>query len=429
MRRLSLRLLPDPRRVVVLPFQIAIEPRSLNPTDLPRARRIAERVASLPEDVIEEQFAHLLANFHHRHRSLERIIDARILQIGRILDSCGPLSVTAKRFIAAHFCHEYSPEAAALFNPSIIRHHTQPEGADASVRFILSLRSVGEGHVSSISFRTGVWEPHVNFEIDPAADLAQVAEAADPSALVNTDGSVTIVRQEGTPLREFLIFPMTPAQRNGVEDLRLTGFVDEDGAASYYGTYTAYSGSSITSELLETPDFKTFNLRPLRGAAAMNKGMALFPRRIDGKYAMLSRIDNEHLYVSFSDDIAVWETADRILGPKYPWEFIQVGNCGAPMEIDEGWLVITHAVGAMRQYSLGACLLDKKDPRVLIARSARPIMLPDQDERAGYVPNVVYTCGALLVGREVMLPYGIADCMVGFAGTSVDELLATMAPA
>ncbi len=429
MRRLSIKLLPDPRRVVVLPFQIAIEPRSLNPTDLPRAKRIAERVAALPENEIEQQFARLLNHFHHRHRSLERIIDRRVLQIAGILESCGPLTVTAKRFIAAHFCHEYSPEAAALFNPSIIRHHTQPGGSTASVRFILSLRSVGEGHVSSISFRTGVWEPHINFEIDPAADLAQVGEVADPLAFGNDDGSVSVVRPEGTPLREFIIFPMTPAQRNGIEDLRLTEFVEEDGSVLYYGTYTAYSGGSITSELLFTPDFQTFTLRPLRGAAALNKGMALFPRRIGGKFAMLSRIDNEHLYVSYSDDIYYWENAKRILGPKYPWEFIQVGNCGAPMEIDEGWLVIMHAVGAMRQYSISACLLDKDDPSKIIARSAKPILLPDQDERAGYVPNVVYSCGALLVGRELMLPYGIADCMVGFAGTTVDELLESMEPA
>ncbi len=426
LRRLPLRLKPDPGRVVVRPFNIAAEPRDLTATDLPRASRIVDRVARLGAAEIADAYDALWRSFHPRHRFLLRILDRRIEQLDAIIDCCGALDLTAKRLVAAHFCHEYSFQSSALFNPSIVPHYRQQDVPMGGVRFILSLRSVGEGHISSVNFRTGVWTPGDGLEIEPAPAAAQVAEA-DPRALYDEHGAVLLTRPPDLPLNELVIFPMTPAQRNGVEDLRLTLFTDDDGTQTYYGTYTAYSGNAISSELLVTPDFQSFRMLPLRGAAAVNKGMALFPRRIGGKYAMLARVDNEHIYLARSDDLASWADAERIIGPKFPWEFVQMGNCGAPIEIAEGWLVLTHAVGAMRQYALGACLLDRDDPSRLLARTPAPIMQPSDDEREGYVPNVLYTCGCLTLGRDLLIPYGISDFMTGFAVTTVDDILAMMA--
>ena len=428
LRRLPLRLKPDPRRVVVRPFNIAAEPRDLTPTDLPRASRIVDRVARLDTAAVAEAYDTVWRSFHPRHRFLLRVLDRRIEQLGSIIDCCGALDLTARRLVAAHFCHEYSFESSALFNPSIVPHYRQEDVPDGSIRFILSLRSIGEGHISSVNFRTGLWTPGDGLEIEPASDAAQVAETPGPYGLYDEHGAVLLSRPPDLPLNELVIFPMTPAQRNGVEDLRLTLFTDDDGAKAYFGTYTAFSGAAIASELLITPDFHSFRMLPLRGSAAVNKGMAFFPRRIDGAYAMLARIDNEHIYIARSTDLANWTDAVRVIEPKYPWEFVQLGNCGSPVEIDEGWLVLTHGVGAMRQYALGACLLDRKDPSRLVARTPAPIMQPSDDEREGYVPNVLYTCGFLVRGRSVLIPYGISDFMTGFAVTTVDALLEMMRP-
>lgn len=428
-RRLPVRLKPDPRRVVVRPFNIAAEPRDLSPTDLPRARRIVDRVARLGAAETAEAYQSVLRLFDSRHRSLVRILDRRIDQLGAIIDCCGSLDETARRLVAAHFCHEYSFESSALFNPSIVPHYRQSDAPDGAIRFILSLRSVGEGHISSITFRTGLWTPGDGLALEPAPDAAEVAETPDPHTLYDENGAVLLARPPDLPLNELVVFPMTPAQRNGVEDLRLTLFTDDDGEKTYYGTYTAYSGAGIASELLITPDFQSFRLLPLRGPAAVNKGMALFPQRIGGAYAMLARVDNEHIYLARSTDIGTWSEAVRIIGPKFPWEFVQMGNCGPPIEIDEGWLVLTHAVGPMRQYALGACLLDRDDPSRVIARTPAPIMQPSDDEREGYVPNVLYTCGFMASGRHVLIPYGISDFMTGFAVSTVDDLLGMMSPA
>ncbi len=426
--RLPFRLKPDPARVVVRPFNIAVEPRDLNPTNLPRAQRIVDRVARMPEAAIADEYEKMLVLFRHRHRSLERVLDSRLTQLQALAGNVAGLSLNAQRFIAAHFCHEYSFESSALFNPSIVAHYDQRGEGDGSVRFILSLRSVGEGHISSINFRTGVWAADGSVAMEEALDLAQVAEPA-VGATYDDRGALTIVRPPDIPLNELVIFPMTAAQRNGVEDLRLTAFTEDSGEITYFGTYTAYSGMAIGSELLETKDFRTFRMQKLSGPAAVNKGLALFPRRIKGDYAMLTRIDNEHIYLSRSRDVAHWERSERVIGPKYPWEFVQMGNCGAPIETDAGWLVLTHGVGAMRQYALGAFLLDLENPSRLIARTPEPIMKPSDDERKGYVPNVLYTCGMLKLGERILIPYGISDVMTGFATTTVDELMALMAPA
>jgi predicted GH43/DUF377 family glycosyl hydrolase len=233
--------------------------------------------------------------------------------------------------------------------------------------------------------------------------------------------------EDGYSLSETVIFPSTPAQRNGMEDLRLVRFVDDDGAITWFGTYTAYSGGGIRQELLHTRDFRSFGLDPFRGPAGTGKGMALFPRRVDGRYAMLGRADNETISLSFSNDLYEWLTGTTIIAPRWPWEFVQIGNCGSPIELEEGWLVLTHGVGPMRNYALGACLLDRDDPSKLLGRMTWPLIRPDATERKGYVPNVVYSCGALLHGRMLVLPYAVADSFTTFATMPVDRLLAAMA--
>jgi predicted GH43/DUF377 family glycosyl hydrolase len=257
----------------------------------------------------------------------------------------------------------------------------------------------------------------------PEPPFAVAVDGANPVA--GLSGDVTVQRREQVSLSGSVLFPFTAAQRNGLEDLRLVRF--EDGAETcYYGTYTAYSGASIASELLVTRDFKTFTLRPISGAASGGKGMALFPRRIGGRYAMIGRQDHENLYFMESDDLVHWEGGDRLMAPKHSWELVQIGNCGAPIELEEGWLLLTHGVGAMRQNAIGAALLDKDNPRRVIGRLARPLLSPMDEIRAGYVPNVVYTCGALANGRQLFLPYGVADSSVAFCIVDLDELVAEM---
>jgi predicted GH43/DUF377 family glycosyl hydrolase len=235
-----------------------------------------------------------------------------------------------------------------------------------------------------------------------------------------------MLRDPSCALSETVIFPVTPSQRNGIEDLRLVRFVEEDGSAIYHGTYTAFSGQGIHQELLTTRDFHSFDLTPIHGHAAGGKGMALFPRRVGGRYAMLGRRDNETISLLFSDSLHTWEDGTQVIAPRWPWEFVQVGNCGSPIEIEEGWLVLTHGVGAMRNYTLGACLLDRADPTKLLARLPTPLVWPDAGERAGYVPNVTYSCGAMVHGRTLVLPYAIADTLTTFATMPLGALLAAM---
>ncbi|MGE3867825.1 MAG: glycoside hydrolase family 130 protein, partial [Hyphomonadaceae bacterium] len=329
-----------------------------------------------------------------------------------------------KELIGAYFCHEYSYAAAALMNPSIVPHFDQSGLQPGSQRFILSLRAVGEGHISSIAFREGIVAADGGLTLMPQPPFAVAVDGVDPDRTAS--GEVIAHRRDAVSLSGAVIFPFTPAQRNGLEDLRLVRFAEADGSIVYYGTYTAYSGAAIASELLITQDFRTFTLRPMAGAATASKGMALFPRRIDGGYAMIGRQDNESLYLMRSNDLVRWDGGDLLMTPVHPWELVQIGNCGSPIEIDEGWLLLTHGVGAMRQYSIGAALLDKHDPRRVLARTAKPLLSPIDENREGYVPNVVYTCGALLNGRTLFMPYGVADSTVAFCTIDVDELLAEM---
>jgi predicted GH43/DUF377 family glycosyl hydrolase len=421
LNRQNLYLRPDPARVVVRPFRPATEPRDLNPTDKTRANHIVERVLRLDADSTARQLSEVLENFEGRHRNLLEIFETRAADMEEAFEPHAQLNQTQRRLIGAYFLHEYSFEASALFNPSIVRHPDQSGAPDNGCRFILSLRAVGEGHISSLTFRSGTIAADGSVAVDPAARLASV-----PKVRIRTSGphgddvEVTFLSDE--ELSERVIFPVTAAQANGIEDARFVEFND-DGRRTFYATYTAYSGRSIRSELLETTDFQSFRMVPLGGSAVGNKGMALFPRKIDGRYAMIGRQDNENLYLIYSDDLHTWDAGRPILQPQYPWEFVQIGNCGSPVELDDCWLLLTHGVGPVRKYSIGAVLLDKKDPSKVLARSRQPLVYPEPTEREGYVPNVVYTCGAMRHGDQIMLPYAVSDTFTSFATIRIAELM------
>jgi predicted GH43/DUF377 family glycosyl hydrolase len=409
----------------VRPFKPATEPRDLNPTDKTRANHIVDRVLRLDPESAAQQLSDVLENFDGRHRNLLNIFETRAAEMEEALEPHAILNTTQRRLIGAYFLHEYSFEASALFNPSIVRHPDQSDAPPNGCRFILSLRAVGEGHISSLTFRSGTIDGDGNVSVDPTARLATVPKVT--RRISGTDGdSVEVTFRPDEELSERVIFPITEAQANGIEDARFVEFND-DGQKTFYATYTAYSGRSIRSELLETTDFQSFRMTPLGGSAARNKGMALFPRKIDGRYAMIGRQDNENLYLIYSDDLYTWDGGRAILQPEYPWEFVQIGNCGSPVELDDCWLLLTHGVGPVRKYAIGAVLLDKKDPSKVLGRSREPLVRPEPTEREGYVPNVVYTCGAMRHGNQVVLPYAVSDTFSNFATIDINDLMKAVA--
>jgi predicted GH43/DUF377 family glycosyl hydrolase len=414
-------LRPDPARVVVRPFKPATEPRDLNATDKTRANHIVDRVLALDPVVLAKELAEVLENFQGRHRNLLKVFEARAHEMEEALAAHSAFTAEQRWLVGAYFMHEYSFEAAALFNPSIVAHLDQTGAPAGGCRFILSLRAVGEGHVSSLTFRSGSIAADGSVALDATAPLASIPSVAN--RIAGRDGDeVLLMFGPDEDISERVIFPVTASQSNGIEDARFVEF-DDRGAKIFYATYTAYSGRAIRSELLETRDFVSFRLSPLHGAAANNKGMALFPRRIGGRYAMIGRQDNENLYLILSDDLHCWDGGVAIVKPKYPWEFVQMGNCGSPLELDEGWLMLTHGVGPVRKYSIGAVLLDKADPSKVLARTREPLIRPEPSERHGYVPNVVYTCGAMRHGDKIIMPYAVSDTFSKFAILKIDSLL------
>lgn len=417
-------LRPDPARVIVRPFKPATEPRDLNPTDKMRANHIVDRVLALDSEAVAHQLADVLDSFQSRHRNLLATFEARADEMEEAFARHGVFSKIQRQLIGAYFLNEYSFEASALFNPSIVSHPNQSGAPTGGLRFILSLRAVGEGHVSSLTFRAGTIAADGSLTVDPTARLASIPQICHRVSAPDGDRVELIFKPE-EDLSERVIFPVTESQSNGIEDARFVKFSD-DGRTTYYATYTAYSGRAIRSELIETSDFMSFRLGPLRGAAARNKGMALFPRKIDGKYAMIARQDNENLYLIYSDDLYTWDGGQAILKPEFPWEFVQIGNCGSPIELDEGWLLLTHGVGPVRKYSIGAVLLDKNDPFKVLARSREPLLRPEPSEREGYVPNVVYTCGAMRHNDQIILPYAVSDTFSNFATVEISTLLNAM---
>jgi predicted GH43/DUF377 family glycosyl hydrolase len=478
--RTTVILRPDQSRVLLRPF---------NPGNVRRIRRIVARLLSLPERQVLLLLDEMLAEFSVRHQKIRNTFLERFERVAKLLTLDGTLSEARRVLIGSYFVCEYSLESAALFNPSIVPHPDQSGVPRNGLRFILSLRATGEGHISSITFRTGMICPGGRIEImDAAGYLSEPRQIPNASferplferklrelGLANEFTCRTIDRlgqsftldelrwrvkeelhQNGGPkgerrnvnsaktmltlaesnyevqfcpeqeLSERIIFPTSPSQRHGIEDARFVHFQHDDGSREYYATFTAYDGRVVMPQLLETSDFLHFRFITLNGPAARNKGMALFPRKIKGLYAMLSRQDNENLYLVFSDNVHFWYEPRLILAPAFPWEMIQIGNCGSPIETDAGWLVLSHGVGPMRQYAIGAFLLDKDDPAKVIGRLREPLLRPTEDERRGYVPNVVYTCGALVHGGQLIVPYAYADHGTSFATVPLDEVLGAM---
>jgi predicted GH43/DUF377 family glycosyl hydrolase len=419
--RCAIRLKPDVRRTVLRPFSVDY-PAAYSSGEGSRTRTIVERMLSLDQATMEVGLKRLSDLLGNRHRDCDKLLLRRFDDVKAFVPDAAKLDDDRKLLIGAFFTAEYSFEAAALFNPSIAAHWDQSGLEPGAIRFVMSLRGIGEGHISSVTFRTGVWFADGRVMIDPPS-VHTVSPTIEPIEEQQDEASLCLLFEDASDLSEVVLFPIAPSQKQGIEDLRLVTFTEDDGTSSYMGTYTAFSGSAIRQEMLATTDFRRFTMRPITGKVADNKGMALFPRRIDGRYAMLGRQDNENIWLMYSDDLYRWNEAEKIMTPRYPWEFIQMGNCGSPVEIDEGWLLITHGVSMMRNYTISACLLDKADPSKILGRTNWPLLRPGAKTRHGYVPDVVYSCGALVDDRRLLLPYGVADHVTDIALTTVDQIL------
>ena len=421
-RRARVKLKPDASRTVLKPFDLDY-PATYGGGDGSRTRAIVERVIALDEDGVAQALAYMRELLNARHRNLGQILRRRAEEIAAIAPEMHGLGDHRRLLIGGLFSEEYAFEAAALFNPSIVRAPDQSGMAAGRCRFICSLRGIGEGHVSSVTFRTGSWNGRATVSVDKPSHYAE------PPRIVSggkEDRDLCLAFDGIEDVSEAVLFPMTPSQARGIEDLRLVACQEEDGATNYLGTFTAFDGVTGRAEMLSTRDFRFFQMRPLEGRAVENKGMALFPRLVGGKYAMIGRQDNENIWLMRSDDLYRWDEAEKIVCPRYFWEFVQMGNCGSPIEIAEGWLLMTHGVGPVRNYTIGAVLLDRDDPAKVLARANIPLLRPGPEQRDGYVPNVVYSCGSLIEGRRLLVPYGIADNFASFVTCDIEPLLAQM---
>ena len=447
-----------------------------------RARQVIDRILDLSEAEVASTLASTLAQFAQRHHDLDGVLQRNYEAVAGLTTDSDGLTAERRLLIGAYFTHEYSIEAAALSNPSIVAAPDQSGLGDGALRFILSLRAIGEGHLSSIEFRSGVVEPGGHIALEEPSRFTTIGERSEPLyhrepfgvklqelgvlneiaglvldplparfTLSQLESAIKDLGERGvdrtlayettriihwvaasnytiefpaeSDISERVIFPSGPAESQGMEDARFVRFRRDDGTVLYYAVYTAFDGFQILPQLIETADFGTFRIATLNGEAARNKGMALFPRSIDGRYAALSRQDNESNYLMFSDDVRHWDAPIRIQQPEQPWELMQLGNCGSPLETDAGWLVITHGVGPLRRYALGAILLDLEDPRRVIGHLDEPLLVPREDERDGYVPNVVYSCGSLIHGDDLVIPYGFSDLGSGIAAISLGDIL------
>jgi predicted GH43/DUF377 family glycosyl hydrolase len=474
--RKPIRINPDPKRVIARFF--------FNGND--RAKEVILRVMNISEEVAFGIVSPILQEYSKRHRNITRALNRHCSKLKPLFAELDidfdTLTVYRKLLIGSYFTHEYSIESAAFFNPSIVEDPDQTELQEGQRRVIISFRAVGEGHISSITFRRALIDQFNNITVLPAGSYIDEAEIVrnavynkklffekaavthidigvlkeleekldhhfeysnlrkiilDSQKLQETDlkkleydkilwladSYYEIVFSLDTDISDRVIFPISEYERKGIEDARFVQFKHEDDSYIYYATYTAYDGSLIMPKLLQTNDFYNFKIMPLYGAGAQNKNLALFPRKINGKYAMISRIDGCNNYIMYSDKINIWEKPILLQKPEFSWEFIQIGNCGSPIETEHGWIVITHGVGPMRRYVLGASLLKLDDPTVEIGRLTEPLLIPNSDEREGYVPNVLYSCGSLVHNGKLIIPYGVSDSSTAFAEVDMDELI------
>jgi predicted GH43/DUF377 family glycosyl hydrolase len=477
-KRKAIKIIGDTSRVIT---------RLHLPDERNRIKKIIHRIISIPHTAAEKLMVQIMAGFSGRHDDLGHIFERHLNGVKTYLPSDTVLSEVQKTLIGAYFTKEYSIESAALFNPSIVPHPDQSHHKKGSLRFILSLRATGEVHISSIVFRSGVLDRKNRVRFDPISHFVETPDLqlnpvyrrnpcllklnevgvcnkiaahilnqlpknftyndliekignllAKPQFseehqnkifeamwwLANSNYEVSFHRDHR--ISERLIFPVSRNESRGIEDARFVQFYDNQQDVTFYATYTAYNGHTILPRLIETKDFIKFSIVTLNGKAIKKKGMALFPRKIGGRYAMLSRQDGENNHIMFSDNIHFWQKSQVIQEPEYPWEFIQIGNCGSPLETDKGWIVLTHGVGPIRQYCIGAMLLDLEEPSKIIARLDEPLLAPHAKEREGYVPNVVYSCGAIIHNDELIIPYAMSDINSGMAIVEVTQLLNCM---
>jgi predicted GH43/DUF377 family glycosyl hydrolase len=474
--RKPVKVYPDPKRVIARFFFNGEE----------RAKDVINRVLSLDDKQVFGLVSPLLQEYSTRHRNITKILSRNCKKIMPYIEQLGidydGLDKYQKLLLGSYFTHEYSIESAAFFNPSIVDDPDQSELVEGEKRVIISFRAVGEGHISSIVFRRALIDCDNNITVMPAGNYIDEAEvirnaiynkklffrkALDAQIDTNILNEVSdkleekfdysvlrrvILESQGlqpddvkkieydkvlwlsdtyhefsfsrdTDISDRVIFPISEFERKGIEDARFVKFVKEDGSVIYYATYTAFDGALIMPKLLQTTDFYDFKVSPLHGVGAQNKNLALFPRKLNGKYAMISRIDGRNNFLMYSDKLTVWDNPVMLQQPSFPWEFIQIGNCGSPIETKDGWLIITHGVGPMRRYCLGATLLDLEDPSIEIGRLSEPLVIPNKDEREGYVPNVLYSCGSIIHNGELIIPYGLSDYCSSFASVNLDLLL------
>ncbi len=457
------------------------------PDDSRRIASITQRIRGLTQKEGNRLLTQIMKDFSRRHDDLVHIFERHFNLVKHQIKKETLLSDTERTLIGAYFTKEYAIESAALFNPSIVPHPIQSHLEEGSLRFVMSLRATGEGHISSIVFRSGVLNRYNTFRFDPVSEFVETPELklnplykrklfeyklremnADSDIcthvlnalpeefskeelgremgrlhkhphfsktrqnktfeIINwlSDSNYEVDFHSNHRISERVIFPVSRNESRGIEDARFVQFFDENGDSTYYATYTAYNGVTILPQLIETRDFISFKITMLNGKAAQDKGLALFPRKIKGQFAMLSRQDGESNHIMFSKHLHFWRTSHMIQMPEYPWEFVQIGNCGSPMETEKGWIVLTHGVGPMRQYCIGAMLLDLENPRKVIARLEQPLLAPTEKEREGYVPNVVYSCGSIIHRNELVIPYAMSDINSGIATVSVSHLINAM---
>ncbi|MFZ5831461.1 MAG: glycoside hydrolase family 130 protein [Planctomycetota bacterium] len=473
-RRLPVTFSSDIRRVIT---------RFFDPGGEARIRNVVERVRGLSGGQVDRLLEEVFRKFRTRHSNIASVLEENYRTATKMIGLSEDFSQNRRLLIGSYVTAEYSIESAALFNPSIVPHHNQGNLPAGAVRFIMSLRATGEGHVSSIVFRTGVIYSDHTIQIDPPSRFTRPVRVVpdnrydkllfrrklkdigvnDEIAVLVLDRltnsftyghleyAITEARTETSEkleieealqdirwlarsnyhlelsreaeASEIVIFPQTSNESHGIEDLRMVRFVDDDGTVTYYGTCSAFDGYRVLPQLIETSDFLSIGVHTINGARAQNKGMALFPRRIGGHYVMCSRIDGESLYIMVSDIVHFWETAELLQTPRNPWEFVQIGNCGSPLETAEGWLLLTHGVGPMRTYCIGAMLLDLNDPLKVIGCLNEPLIAPTERERDGYVPNVAYSCGAMIHNGQLYIPFATSDMITRFAMVSLESLL------